>query len=150
MTIPDDIEPLLDSEDLRTSFAVDESYCTAAIRAFRFLVDEHGFHIEDIIQARHDLTVIFRKEKVVVTISTEYGCDRWGTVGVMRGDPALRRRFQVYFNKLLAPYHPDRRLPRFPYEDREEEFALWSSLLADNWDEIVAHVLELAGKKQGK
>jgi hypothetical protein len=150
MTIPADIAPPLTSQKSRKSFMRSEWFCTAVIEAFRFLIDEHGYRIKEISHARHDLWVTFRNANVEISISTEFGCDRWGTIEVMKDARSTKGRFLTYFHQLLPQYYSEPRLPRFAYDDHESEFTLWASIFATNWDNIMARVVELAEEKEAK
>ena len=114
------------------------------IRAFRFLIDELDFRITEVATARHDAWVTFRHGNLKLTISTELGCDRWGTISVLKTARSNSVRKTVYFRQLLPRFYAQRELPRFKYDEQEQELALWASIVKEKWDEIVSAVVALA------
>jgi len=148
MPLPSDIEPLLSSKKSRERCELAKWFCIPCIRAFRFMIDELDFRITEVATARHDAWVTFRHRNIKLTISTELGCERWGTISVLKDARSNSIRKTVYFRQLLPRFYAGQELPRFKYDDDEQELALWARIVKENWDEIVSEVLALADEHE--
>lgn len=148
MTVPSDIAPLLTSKQSRECCDRAEWFCVPVIRKFRFLIDDHGFRVKEASHARHDIWVTFRNANIEISLATEVGCDRWGHLRLLKDARSNDRRHSLYFHELLPQFHPEGKLPRFNFDDQDEELSLWADLIKKHWNEMINHITDLAEEKE--
>ena len=150
MAIPADIQPLLSSKKSRECCDRAEWFCVPVLRGFRFLIDDHGFRVKEVSHARHDIWVTFRNAEIEVSLAVEVGCDRWGHIRLLKDARSNYQRHSLYFHEILPRFHPNGKLPRFTFDDQDEELSLWVTLVNEHWSEIISHIADLAEEKENK